>query len=310
MKCYKCAAFILCMLSLIQCNRTSTIKASSEAQKATTYFGQPAPGLIPQTFAPTIISRSDRHEFGCSMSRDKTQLFFGVDNQGTMEIHHCTYMDGEWSAQEKLFADTIYNYNDPMLSLDETRLYFISNVPPDEDPTKTDIDICYVEKKEVGWSSIQRLNTSINNSLDQYYSSFTNKGELYFASKDTSASAPRYAFDIYKSNWADGDFEKPVKLSERINTPRYEADVFVAPDESYLIFCSIRREGLGKGDLYISFKDDEGRWTEAQNMGSVINSEEHELCPYVTPDGKYLFYTSNQDIYWVDIEILERYRPN
>ena len=106
----------------------------------------------------------------------------------------------------------------------------------------------------------------------------------------------------------NGVFLSPEILPKEINTDRYEADVFVAPDESYLIFCAIRRDGLGRGDLYISFKDENGNWTQAKNMGTAINSENHELCPFVSRDGKYFFYTSNQDIYWVSTEIFEGYK--
>ena len=83
---------------------------------------------------------------------------------------------------------------------------------------------------------------------------------------------------------------------------------FIAPDESYMIYCSIRKDGLGKGDLYISFKDNKGDWSEAVNMGNSINTENHELCPFVSADGKYLFYTSNGDIYWVSTKILNGYK--
>lgn len=99
-----------------------------------------------------------------------------------------------------------------------------------------------------------------------------------------------------------------IPLEDNINTDAYEADVFIAPDSSFLIFCSIRESGFGMGDLYISFKDEYGKWTNPINMGSEINTEFHELCPFVTKDGKYLFYTSHQDIYWVDADIIEKIR--
>ncbi|WP_130736778.1 PD40 domain-containing protein [Flavobacterium sp. J27] len=58
--------------------------------------------------------------------------------------------------------------------------------------------------------------------------------------------------------------------------------------------------------MQISFKDDIGNWSKAKNMGAIINTEGHELCPFVTKDGKYLFYTNNQDIYWVDATIISQ----
>jgi hypothetical protein len=46
-----------------------------------------------------------------------------------------------------------------------------------------------------------------------------------------------------------------ISLSDFINTPHYEADVFIDPGESYIIFCANRPDGLGEGDPYISFSD-------------------------------------------------------
>ena len=111
--------------------------------------------------------------------------------------------------------------------------------------------------------------------------------------------------DIYYSKFSDGEFQKAVLLGEAINTENYEADVFIDPDEKYMIFCSMRPEGLGRGDLYISFKNDDGSWRKAVNVGDSINTKNHELCPFVTDDGRFLFYTSNEDIFWVSTDIIK-----
>jgi Tol biopolymer transport system component len=86
----------------------------------------------------------------------------------------------------------------------------------------------------------------------------------------------------------------------------------LAPDESYLIFCSDRAGGYGKDDMYIVLARQDGRWTTPLNMGSLVNSPHEEYIPYVTPDGKYFFFTSNKsgdrDIYWMDARIIDRLR--
>jgi len=275
-------------------------------QENLAYFGEMTPGIAPKIFAPGLISKEDRYEFGCTISRDGTEFYFGVDNNGKMEIHRTILTNGKWSDQENLFPDDVYRNNDPMFSNDDQRIYFISDRPRNINRDESDINLWYIERDNENWSNPIPLNSNINNHLDQYYSSFTQDGSLYYASSDTSYNAPRYAFDIYKSKMKDGEYQAPEKLPEEINTNRYEADVFVAPDESYVIFCSIRKDGLGSGDLYISFKDDDGKWTEAKTMGPTINTSGHELCPYVTPDGKYFFYTSNKDIYWVSTKFIDQ----
>ena len=288
---------------------TKVVSLAKHTQSSTNdklrYLGQTAPSTTPELFALNIISKPDRHEFGCTFSADGKELFFGVDNEGIMEIYHTKLENGAWSASEKLFKRDTFSNNDPMLSPDENKLFFISNRPLEPSQTKKDIDIWYIERTEKEWSNPINLGTPVNNELDQYYASFTANETLYFASKSTAKEAPRYAFDIYRSELENGKYAVPQKLPTEINTNRYEADVFVAPDESYLIFCAIRKDGYGKGDLYISFKDGDGKWTPSKNMGPAINTENHELCPFVSKDGKYLFFTSNQDIYWVSSEIIK-----
>ena len=179
-------------------------------------------------------------------------------------------------------------------------------MPRNDRDTIDDIDIWYsVRKKDNKWSAPINAGPEINTDFNEYYISFTSEGTMYFASNKENAPKRGHDFEIYSSAYMGGEFQRPVKLSNAVNTRAYEADVFIAPDESYIIFCSFRRSGLGEGDLYISFKTKNGEWTEAKNMGEEINSEHHELCPFVTHDGKYLFYTSNKDIYWISTEVFE-----
>lgn len=307
-------SLILISLSFSNCKLQKSEASNSIGQETTEnkllYFGQNPPSTIPQKFAPGIISKPDRYEFGCTLSKDGIEFYFGVDNEGKMEIHRTILKDSQWSIQENIFPNDSCGYNDPMFSNDENRLYFISNRPTKLKDTLKDIDIWYIERVDNGWSEPINLGAPINNHLDQYYISFSKESTIYFGSKDTTEGAPSYAFDIYESQLKDGRYSTPEKLPAEINTNRYEADVFIAPDESYMIFCSIRRHGFGIGDLYISFKDENRNWTEAINMGDKINTEHHELCPYVTKDGKYFFYTSNKDIYWVSTEIFKELQTN
>ena len=270
------------------------------------YCGQKEPDLIPNIFAPNFISKPDRYEFGFVLSKNGKELFYGVSNEGKGEIHYSTLEHGVWSPPKVMLHDEWFAYNDPMLSPDEQRLYFISDQPLDTSKNKKDIDIWYVQRQQDGWSSPINVGPTINSEANEYYISFTADGTMYFASNVKADSTKQYNFAIYKSSPINGVFQTPVRLDDNVNTNQYEADVFIAPDESYIIFCANRREGLGRGDLYISFKDEKGKWTPSKNMGEIINTPNHELCPFVSHDGKYLFYTSNEDIYWVSTKIFEQ----
>ncbi|ELR68411.1 hypothetical protein C900_00443 [Fulvivirga imtechensis AK7] len=281
----------------------------AHAQNAGVTPAKPYISTHPKIFAPGIISLPDRHEFGSTFSNDQKEIYFGVDREGKAEILHSKLIRGVWSTPEVIITHEKYSFNDPMLSPDESRLYFISDMPLERSGKKKDYDIWYIERSKNGrWSAPIHGGDVINSSANEYYISFTNRGTMYFASNVQAGQKEQYNFDIYRSAWINGEFQKPEKIHANVNSIRYEADVFVAPDESYLIFCSIRKNGYGQGDLYISFKTGDNIWTEAINMGETINNEFHQLCPFVSQDGK-LFFTSNQDIYWMDAGVIDHYRP-
>lgn len=273
-----------------------------------TYFGLRPPGLKPEIFAENIISKPDRHEFGSVFSEDGKEFFFGVDTDGIAEIWFSKLSDGVWTTPEVILEDLEYSFNDPMLSPNEDKLYFISDMPLTGNGNKKDYDIWYLERHGEAWSPPINIGSPINTAANEYYISFTHDGSMYFASNFSLERKDSRNYDIFRSSLVDGIFQSPTKLENSINTNFYEADAFVAPDESYIIFSSIRKDGYGQGDLYISFKDENGNWAAAKNMGSDINNEHHQLCPFVSRDGEYLFFTSNKEIYWVDAKVIEGYR--
>ncbi len=262
------------------------------------YFGEKPPGNTATVFAPNVIS-TEEYEFGSVFNKAGDEFFYGVDLGGRNVIRHSKLEGNLWSTPKTILSHKTYGYNDPFLSPDENRLYFISNQALEGEGEPKDIDIWYVERQNEGWSKPINAGPNINSTSEEYYISFTKDGTMYFASDKNQSH-----HDIYTSKFVDGEFQEAVKLGGAINTEAYEADVFVDPDGEYLIFCDQRDEGLGRGDLYISFKREDGSWSPSVNMGDTVNSEGHELCPFVTADGRYLFYTSRQDIYWISTEVI------
>ena len=268
---------------------------------------QPKPKSRPQIFAPNFIS-TEEYEFGSVFNAKGTEFYYGVDVGKRSEIRYTKRVNNKWTTPEIIISHDVYGYNDPFLSPDENRLYFISNQPLDgKGKPKNDHDIWYIERTNNGWSAPINADKNINSDYNEYYISFTKDGTMYFSSNVNALdNRKRNDLDIYYSKFVDGEFQKAVRLSDSINTEYYEADVFIDPNEQYIIFCSTRPGGFGRGDLYISFKNTDGSWTSAVNMGEQINTKHHELCPFVSADGKYLFFTSDEDVYWVRLEDVKK----
>ena len=271
------------------------------------YLNQEPPGLVPKVFAPDIISTNTGYEFGISVSTNADKIYYAVrlDEEWNAEIRYTELKNRIWTKPAKLFPNDTFSCNDPFLSDDENRLYFMSNKAENSNNDSTDSDLWYIRKTEKGWSEPINLGMPVNSDKNEFYISFSDKGTIYFASNVHTTDSNMWDYDIYYAEPENEKFKTPVRLNNSINTKYFEVDAFVSPDETYMIFCSTRPGGLGKGDLYISFKNDDNTWTKAINPGETINSKDHEFCPFVTKDGKYLFYTSKGDIYWVDSQIID-----
>lgn len=98
--------------------------------------------------------------------------------------------------------------------------------------------------------------------------------------------------DLYRARLKDGKFAEPENLGPSINSSADEYEGCIAADESFLVFMAAGRlDSLGGGDLYVSYQKD-GKWTAAKNLGPKINGPGLEISPYLSPDGKYFFFSS------------------
>lgn len=79
----------------------------------------------------------------------------------------------------------------------------------------------------------------------------------------------------------------------------------ISADERFLIFTSVdRADSYGSADLYFSLRLQDGTWSTPRNMGDRFNTDTYEYCPYLTPDQKYLFYSSAGDVKWISSSLL------
>lgn len=268
------------------------------------YLGEEPPQSVPKIFSPSLVSLKDRYEFGSTFSTDGREFFYAIEIDKKPEILYTKFQNGVWSKPIVLLTHQQYGYNDPFLSPDGKKLFFISDRAMEGQGEKKDIDIWYVERSDKGWSDPINAGARINTNKNEYYVSFTKNGSMYFSSNGGTSSVNEKNYDIKMAEFKNGKFQASKKLSEAVNTAYYEADVFISPGENYIIFCSERPNGKGKGDLYISFKNQKGEWEAAKNIGEAINSAGYEFCPYVTPDNKFLFFSRDGEIFWVSTEAI------
>lgn len=192
----------------------------------------------------------------------------------------------------------------PAFSGDGNRLFFVSDRPGARSG-----GIWYVDRVGNGWSQPVAVEVPWAPALGGGWGlSVTNDGTIYMQMVDSTLNTD---FDIYRIPFLDGRYSGPERLGDAVNSSAMDLGSFIDPNEDFLIFTSNRPGGLGDTDLYVCFRQPDGSWTEAQNMGAVVNTALEQVSPYVSPDGRYLFYGSGvgRNPYWVDARVVELLRP-
>jgi hypothetical protein len=299
------------------------------------YLGQAPPGMAAELFAGGVLS-TGMSELNSNFFPGGKELIFSV-TVGPMRwaLVMMREVDGRWTSPEVAPFSGEHGGVDPFVSYDGNRVYFCSNRPRSGsgDP-EDDYDIWYVERTPDGWSEAVNMGAPINSDAHEFYPTLTRDGTFYVQSRRAGGVG---AADIYRAERVDGRYVEAACLPEPVNSPGFEGDAMIAPDESYLIISTRREEAIGPGnaDLYISFRGEDGSWSALQNLGAGVNSPAGENCPILSPCGRYLFFTSRRttglpgqaitydsiktgwsepgngqgDVYWVDARLLEQLRP-
>ena len=113
--------------------------------------------------------------------------------------------------------------------------------------------------------------------------------------------------DIWRARPVAGGYAHAECLPPPVNSAGFEGDTLVAPDESYLIVSTSRHPKTSQADLFLSFRGPNGTWTPLLKLGFDVSSPQSgENCQMLSPDGRYLFFTRDGDIYWVDAAVIEK----
>ena len=274
------------------------------------YLGLKPPGMTPESFAPGIIT-TDASE-GCSgWGKNMEYFIFQRWIDGKSKLYIMNQNNGEWNAPILISFVDKYQVGDFTIAPDGNTMVFASKIVIQEIGSEGEgANIWIVKRTETGWTKPEHFGLGINTKYHDSYPCLAANDNLYFFSRRPGGYGDS---DLYLSEFIDGKYQAPVNLGPNLNTAHHEWDTYIAPDESYMIYCSMKPDSIGSDDLYVTFKTNDGLWSKPVHMGNEINTDKSENRPYVSPDGKYFFYTSNKrgnrDIYWVSAKIIEDLKP-
>ena len=290
---YACTALVL-IAGLTACQNARTASAptastvtGAEAAKGAELYGA---GLF----------TTGAWDFFMAFTPDQTDVFFcrANDTFSTYDIFETRLgADGHWTAPSKPGFAAQWSNADPHVSPDGNTVFFISNRPPSGKPGEPAVpdtyDIWFAEREKGGtWGAAQRLPAPVNDiKAEKYSPSVARNGNLYFG---TVRAGGRGASDLWIARRVNGVYQTPENLGEAINTAGDEVEPWIAPDESYLIFSALHRaDSIGGYDLYVSRKVG-GSWEKARLVTGGINTPAREFNQSVSPDGKWLYFSSDR----------------
>lgn len=273
MKSLKILTTILLMVFASSCSKQVVEKVNGP------FLGM-KPTQSPLLLAPDLIA-SSLDEYNGTFSADGKEFFFTTNTPAQGIISNVKMDDkGNWSKATIASFSGEFSEYDPLFSPLGDKLFFTSERPRSKTDSSGKTNIWYINKQDSSWGEPQYLDLGMPGA---YYSSITNKGTIYFNVWDTG--------DMYRAVQTGSNYEVE-RLSDTLNSSNGEGDPFISPEEDYIIFRAYNNS-LGRGDLFISYKIGEN-WTAPENLGEPINSNYHEMCPYVTPDGKFFIFSSNR----------------
>jgi hypothetical protein len=272
------------------------------------YLRQTPPSDTPKVFAPGLLADSGMFVMGrVAFSPDGRELYYTQSDSwksgGHVGIKMIRYANHQWGKPVILNE----GFLSPTFSLDGKTLYMRRAIKGSSMK-----NVWQSQRAGDGWSAPTSF-------LEEMYGVYdfmpTASGNAYVGSDpspDDAKNGITYAYSVL--TMSNGSIA--VKsLGRPLNEPGFNGDLYIAPDESYMI-VSANETKTYESELYISFRKSDSTWTVPISLGPKINDGlAHRWGQYVTPDSKYLFYshgTSEKDcaIYWVRFDkFLKHLRP-
>ncbi len=268
--------------------------------------------MIVTNLGKNINTEYDEHS--PVVSGDQTVLIYTSKREGNtgnklttdgqyFEDIYASYKIGELWAPAQQISDSINTPGHEAsigLSFDGKLLFIYKD-------DNGDGNIYSSKKEEVEWSTPKKLEYPINTKAKETHASLSFDGNtLYFTSNRKGGYG---GLDIYRvKKLPNGKWSKSQNLGTTINTKYDEEGPYIHPDGVTLFFSSQGHKTMGGFDIFSSTINEDGTWTEPENIGYPINTTDNDVFYIPTLDGRQAYYASHQsgsiggdDIFLIDL---------
>ena len=191
-----------------------------------------------------------------------------------------------------------YVEHSPIVSPDGKRMYFSRQYHPDNVGGADDSEDIWVSEldEETGeWSLAKNIGPPLNTEGPNFISSISVvDGEEIIILGNRYGKNGRMYTGVSIAKREGDSFTKPmdVDIEDEYNySPN--ADYFLVPGGEAMILSAERDDTFGKRDLYVSFKQENGKWTVPKNLGDEINTTGEDESPFLAADGRTLYFSSD-----------------
>jgi len=217
----------------------------------------------------------------------------------SMIFSGCFAISGQELAHIRIDGiNSSYDEHSPMLSPDGQTLYFTRvGHPANIGGVLDQGDIWYSQKTANGWSQPVHAGSSLNHPGLNGVVGFSANGQRmyllnFFDPEGRGISKLKNGISV--SSLKDGVWTVPEKLPiQFFSNESAHISATISKDEKVIIMAIQSYETEGNEDLYISYKEADGQWSQPKNMGNVLNTYAQEWVPFLSSDMKSLYFTSN-----------------
>ncbi|WKN41411.1 OmpA family protein [Tunicatimonas pelagia] len=201
-----------------------------------------------------------------------TNALFLIGEKKSMVINSFETINSEY---------TEYN---PLITADEGMLAYTA---VREKKGKITEQIFTARKSNGQWSTPQPLSIKANAPLGTAGISPDGQEMLVFIGGDNNSGS------IYRIEQTSKGWSNPVTLGKNINSRYLESTASITPNRKTIYFASNRKGGYGGMDIYKAERQPDGEWGKPENLGPTVNTEYNEDAPFIHPDSRTLFFTSD-----------------
>ncbi|HEY0701235.1 MAG TPA: hypothetical protein VGD60_00565 [Candidatus Acidoferrales bacterium] len=277
---------------------TSTGAQTSDAAQAGRDAAGVTVGVAPELFSPGVIS-GPANDGSPTFTPDGKSLYFTRSTAAWGVILESRLSGGKWSEPEVASFSGEWRDSSPGMAPDGSFLVFVSLRPkvmpaPGEKITSVRANLYRVKRVGAGWSEAERLPDTVNIGDAIWKPSVAADGSIYFVSIDTKGGKR-----LYRSLFKDGEYQQAEPLSFSDGTTA-DVDPEIAPDGSFLLFCSSGRVKDDPRDHLYVVRREGAEWGAVAAMryagdGGSTDDEPH-LGPSLGPDRVTVYFSSDRAV--------------